>query len=265
MTPSSRYRLFIDESGDHTFNLMERDEHRYLALVGVWFEMEQSYKSFEQGLVELKGEVFGWAPGQTPLPLHRYDLVQRRGAFGALRDEQRNRLFEARLLELVANADFQIACATIDKSSHASKTYRRLYHPYHYCLAVLLERYTGWLTRSNGLGDVLVESRGKTEDRELKSAFGATVQHGTRFRGPAQFQAVLTSKDVKLRKKSADIAGLQLADLLAYPLRREMIHTSRRSAPPADFSSRLLDAVEPKLHRHTASGRIERYGKTWLD
>jgi hypothetical protein len=34
---------------------------------------------------------------------------------------------------------------------------------------------------------------------------------------------VLTSKEIKLKPKNANIAGTQLADLLAYPLKQEIL------------------------------------------
>jgi hypothetical protein len=35
---ASRYRLYVDESGNHTFTLLEDPARRYLALLGVWFQ-----------------------------------------------------------------------------------------------------------------------------------------------------------------------------------------------------------------------------------
>lgn len=49
-----RYRLYIDESGDHTFKLAESDNHRYLGLLGIWFDVEGSYRSFAQALASLR-------------------------------------------------------------------------------------------------------------------------------------------------------------------------------------------------------------------
>lgn len=34
LSPESRYRLYLDESGDHVFHDLESPSHRYLALVG---------------------------------------------------------------------------------------------------------------------------------------------------------------------------------------------------------------------------------------
>ena len=42
------------------------------------------------------------------------------------------------------------------------------YDPYHYCLAVMLERYVLFLERTKGIGDIMAESRGGKEDNRLK-------------------------------------------------------------------------------------------------
>ena len=52
-TPA-RYRLYVDESGDHTFNLMEDPAHRYLALLGVWFRQADEYVAFADDLERFK-------------------------------------------------------------------------------------------------------------------------------------------------------------------------------------------------------------------
>ena len=41
-----RYRLYIDESGDHTYNKLDTVGHRYLALLGVWFRQSDDYLAF---------------------------------------------------------------------------------------------------------------------------------------------------------------------------------------------------------------------------
>lgn len=38
--PSKRYRIYIDESGDHTFHEFEAPDKRYLGLTGVVVEAE---------------------------------------------------------------------------------------------------------------------------------------------------------------------------------------------------------------------------------
>jgi hypothetical protein len=42
----ARYRLYVDESGDHAYNRLDEISHRYLALLGVWFRQPDDYVSF---------------------------------------------------------------------------------------------------------------------------------------------------------------------------------------------------------------------------
>jgi len=56
------------------------------------------------------------------------------------------------------------------------------------------------------------ESRGGHEDRRLQESFARIVANGTDFVSAAQFTATLTSRQLKTKPKSANIAGLQLAD-----------------------------------------------------
>jgi hypothetical protein len=260
-----RYRLYIDESGDHTFHLADSDNHRYLGLLGIWFDSETPYRTFAQALGEFKAAIFGSHPDDPPVCLHRKDILERRKVFGRLRDPGLNRRFEEGLLAVIGEARFCMTCVVIDKASHRTKTYRELFHPYHYCVAALLERYTGWLKLHGAQGDVMAESRGRSEDQELSEAFGTTIQRGTRFHSPHEFQQVLTSKEIKLKKKEHAIAGLELADLLAYPFKREMIAERRVEPLSEDFSSALLNAARSRMNCHISTGRVAGYGKVWLD
>jgi hypothetical protein len=260
-----RYRLYIDESGDHTFQLADNDNQRYLGLLGIWFDTDAPYKAFAEALGKLKQDIFGRYPDDPPICLHRRDLIDRKGVFRRLRNPELNERFEQELLRVARDAHFCMTCVVIDKASHRTKTYRELFHPYHYCLAALLERYAGWLDLKRSVGDVMAESRGGREDQELRTAFEITLQKGTRFFSPQKFQAALTSGEIKLKKKEHAIAGLELADLLVYPLKREMIAERRGEGSAEDFSSTLLDAVRPKMNCQVYTGRVAGYGKVWLD
>lgn len=260
-----RFRLYVDESGDHTFSLADDDNHRYLGLLGVWFDSQAPYMEFARALGDLKREIFGWHPDDPPICFHRKDILMRRNIFVRLRDPEVNRRFDAGLLKVVRDAQFCMTCVVIDKASHRTKTYRELFHPYHYCIAALLERYAGWLHQAGVDGDVVAESRGRNEDQELLEAFEATLQKGTRFHRPQSFQQVLTSTKIKLKKKEHATPGLELADLLAYPFKREMIAERRGEQLPEDFGSALLDAARPKMNCHQTTGRVVGYGKVWLD
>jgi hypothetical protein len=251
------YRLYIDESGDHTLKLAEDDNHRFLGLVGIWFDADGPYKEFARALKDLKLEFFGGHPDDPPVCLHRKDIIQRRRVFGRLRDPELNDRFEAELLKVIEGAEFEMSCAVFDKRAHRMGACPER-NPYYHSMAALLERFAAWLQSAAARGDVMAESRGASEDRELLEVFESTLRTDG-------LQRALTSGKIKLKKKEHAIPGLELADLLAYPFKREMIAESRGLHPPVDFSARLLDAARAKMHRHSETGQIQGYGKIWLD
>ena len=212
---ATRYRLYIDESGDHSYNKLDIVGHRYLALLGVWFRQSDDYLPFARELDRFRDKLFGERP-DNPVILHRSDIINRRGPFGILREGDKQKAFDSGLLKIIEEARFKITCVLLDKKSHHEQ-YTDPFHPYHYCLAAMLERYAGWLVYKNVVGDVMAESRGGEEDLQLKQAYRRAYESGTQHFSHEKFQLGLTSKDLKIRPKSANIAGLQLADVLAYP------------------------------------------------
>ncbi len=204
-----RYRLYIDESGDHTYKKLDDFGHRYLALLGVWFRQQEDYLSFVHELEQFKDALFGERP-DNPVILHRTDIINRRGAFGVLCDEDKRKSFDEGLLQLINGARFKMICVVLDKQAHQQQ-YSDPFHPYHYCLAAMLERYAGWLVYKNVTGDVMAESRAGEEDLQLKQAYRRTYESGTLHFGHEKFQSALTSKDIKIQPKKANIAGTAIS------------------------------------------------------
>jgi hypothetical protein len=60
----------------------------------------------------------------------------------------------------------------------------------------------------NVQGDVLAESRGGREDMQLKEAYRNVYESGTSFRKLDFFQKTLKSKEIKIKPKTANIAGM---------------------------------------------------------
>lgn len=75
------------------------------------------------------------------------------------------------------------------------------------------------------------------------------------------FQSALTSKELKLKPKSANIAGLQLADLLGHPVKQWTLrHFGHTAEQPAPFAARLMEVIEGKFNRQLYDDRLEGYG-----
>ncbi len=258
-----RYRLYIDESGDHTYEQVDTVAHRYLALLGVWFELGADYNAFASDLERFKLSLFGQRP-DNPVILHRSDIINRKGAFGILCDEEKRGRFDAGLLEVVSRARFKMICVVLDKQHHKQQ-YCDPFHPYHYCLAAMLERHSGWLNYKNTMGDVMAESRGKEEDLQLKQAYRRVYESGTTYYSHENHQRALTSKDIKIQPKKANIAGLQLADVLAYPVKQALLVQKGLITDPGDvYGKKVYGAVAAKFNRNEWRGQVEGYGFKWL-
>lgn len=258
-SPEDRYRLYLDESGDHVFHDFASPGHRHLCLLGCWFQ-RRAYRAFDDELRAFKQRHVPHDP-DNPLILHREDIINRRGPFWRLRDRETGAAFDRELLELISLADFRIVAVVIDKQQLVAK-YPMPAHPYHLAMGFMLQRYCGYLNHVNRCGDLLAESRGGREDRLLKDSYARVYNRGVWKRGAMFFQQALTSKQLKIKPKTANIAGLQLADLLGNPIRKLILLEKQLiSGPMPPFAERLCAAVDAKFNRQLYDRRVWGYGK----
>lgn len=264
----STYRLFVDESGDHSSTHATAVDKRYLGVVGVAFR--------QCDLVDFRSEIDrfkrshcdGYDPDGPPI-LHREDIIGKRGLFEWLKEESRSKAFQDALLEQVEQTQCTVFAVVVDKESHWKCTYRKLRHPYHYCLHALLERYANFLDRSNCVGDVMAESRGRVEDEGLKGEYARVYSTGTKFEKAALFKSRLTSHELKIKKKESNIAGLQVADLMAFAATRDVLHRYRKITIEnlRHFDSRMIDIVKAKYfvgQSRSGQSKIDGHGRVIL-
>ncbi len=111
---------------------------------------------------------------------------------------------------------------------------------------------------------MLAESRGGREVRRLKECFARTCAEGSDFVPPDQFAAHLTSAQLKVKGKANNIAGLQIADLVAHPSFRATL--ARREGKPlaANFGGQIAQVLEESKYHRDPSGEIEGWGRKWL-
>jgi hypothetical protein len=79
-----------------------------------------------------------------------------------------------------------------------------------------------------------------------------------------QIQKRMTSREIKIKNKSANVAGLQFADLFANPA-CYAARMAREQKPLADsFGSRLIQVLDESKYRRWYDGTILGYGLKWL-
>uniref|UniRef100_B8HWN3 DUF3800 domain-containing protein n=1 Tax=Cyanothece sp. (strain PCC 7425 / ATCC 29141) TaxID=395961 RepID=B8HWN3_CYAP4 len=176
-----KYRLYIDEVGNADLgNSVSQDNNRYLSLTGVIFDVTHARDILFPQLEDLKAAHFKNHSPQKPVILHRKELVKKKYPFEDLRDPAVELSFNQTLLKLFVEWEYKVITVVIDKLNHKQKYKTWMYYPYHYCLAVTLERYVKWLDAIDCVGDVYSESRGKRDNKMLERSFQLLYRNGNR-------------------------------------------------------------------------------------
>lgn len=262
------FRLYIDESGDHHYHNYSKPKYdnpseRYLALMGVAMEKavrEQAYIDLE----DLKKRHFNYDPDE-PINLHRHEIINKLGPFYVLQDPEKEKTFNEDLISFLKALNCVLFLVVIDKKFHIETHGKSAFHPYHYTLTAMIERYCGYLNLFNDRGDILAEKRGKEEDRELENEYLKIFNGGTYFRKPPFFQMALTTKRIKIKSKKSNVTGLQIADILAHPCKHLYLHEKGKAQnPPGSFGMRINNIVKCKFNMQIWTKKIEGWGRVFL-
>lgn len=262
--PNRRFRLFFDETGNGDLHAAEKSPNeRYLSLTGVVIRQDHHDRYVTRRLNALKQDIFGVGPSEK-LVLHRRDIMRGEGRFSVLRNSKLRSEFDARLLAIVSECLVTAFTISIDKAAHKQKYVVWQYSPYHYVLECLAERFVRWLERHDAVGDIVGEARNPTHDKRLRQAYKTLHLRGNTFVSSGQFQSRLTSGSLRLLPKDADVAGLQIADLLAHPAHRSFKFEQIGETEPEDFGSLLAAVLRRKTYDRNGEGRIQGIGRKWL-
>jgi len=275
-----KYRIYIDEVGNPDLGSSDNPNHRFLSLTGVVIELEYVRNVIQPEMEALKAKYFKAHHPDEPVILHRKEMVNYKPPFEVLRDEHVRSQWDTEFLQLMKTWNYHVITVCLDKKKHKETYTAWRYDPYHYCLEVLLERYVLFLKRKNtGLmrlrlesdveedqfeacvGDVMAESIGGKEDVRLKNVFTGFWEKGTDYVSQGDFQKCLTSRQLKVKSKANNIAGLQLADLLAHPSRNEILHEYELlPGKIGPFAEQVIEILQTKYDKQ--GGTI--YGKKFI-
>lgn len=254
------WRLFIDESGDHTYKHLDDVDRRYLSLTGVLIRKEYYDNHVQPNLEVLKREMFRYDPDNPPI-LVRSKIIHRKQWFYVLQDEALNERWEKSLLSFVSGlkGNAQVFTVVVDKKKHLNDYPRQTFDPYVYSLAVLLNRVRGFLVPwKSEHADIIVESRGKVEDRQIKEAYVKLITEGSLFGNGAYYRKAYPEKELIVKPKITNIAGLQLADVFAFgqKVRTIMENNKPFPRPLGNFDKQLAEVVD---------GLVNRFGRYFLE
>ena len=232
------HTFYIDETGDHSLASIN-PHYPIFVLGGVVIDTRYHDNVITNDLYDLKMRILN----QPNLPLHLYSIKKIRPPFGRLKNKRTRNQFWAEMITLMRTWDYSVIACAIDKPEFRRLHRDRAWNPYYYALEVLLERFTFHLDESDTTGQMIVESRRPDLDQEFLRTVSNFMQNGTRSVDSDRLTRRI--KDVNLHPKTANIAGLQLADFLMSPIGRHEI------GKPANVGWQI--AVE-KFRRHPDTG-----------
>jgi hypothetical protein len=255
----SKYRIYVDEVGNPDLKSSENFDHRFLSLTGVIIDLDYVRKILFSEFEKLKADYFDYHPDE-PIIFHRKELLKKKPPFSNLQHKEVEQKFNAELLDKLRSWRFSVISVLIDKQEHDQRYSTWKYDPYHYCQEILLERFRLYLDINNAKGDVMFESRGSKEDMRLKKSFRRIIESGTNNLNPADLQEHFTSKELKVKPKTANISGLQIADLLAHPARRWFYkNVLNLDDGKVTFGDKIIEILDhDKFFRY--NGKIYGYG-----
>ncbi|MBA4364793.1 MAG: hypothetical protein C0398_02155 [Coprothermobacter sp.] len=255
-------RMYIDECGSASMRNVSAS-NRYLSLTGVIVDSDYHRSTITPDLTAFKQRYWS-LDDDDPVILHRCDMHSCTGQFAFLRDPGQRSVFNSDLLSLLSRWDYTVITATIDKQAHLSKYHSWAYEPYSYCVEVLTEKYVLWLHQRNRTGDVLAEARGGNEDMALKKAYSDWYVAGTRYADAGLCHERLSSRELKLKRKDANISGLQIADLVAQPSFRYGLALHNGTTASSTYERDVITLLCNSKYNRKRDGTIDGYDTKWL-
>ena len=181
-----RYIVFLDESGDHSMENIDKN-FPVFALLMLVCELGDYTRKIIPAVVEFKMEECG----SEAVIIHSRDIRKATGDFGFMQNPERRMRVYTALNGLMKDMPYGIIAAVIHKIKHKEK-YLYPYHPYHLSLEFLLERLLIFLRQKQNQNDVVIfaESRGKEEDNELELEFLRILNQGTNQMAASEFKTM---------------------------------------------------------------------------
>jgi hypothetical protein len=203
----SDYIVYVDESGDHSLEAGGTDYPVFVLAFCVFHKRHYAQKVVP-AIEAFKFRHFG----HDSVVLHETDIRKERGAF-KFNDRVHRIAFFDELTGIIEESRFILISCLIDKRKPRERD-QVDENPYHLALGFCLEALYE-LMQEKGQETypthVVVECRGKKEDRDLELEFRRVCDGENRWSRRLPFRIVMADK-------KTNSSGLQLADLVARPI-----------------------------------------------
>lgn len=232
---NSRFIGFFDECGDHSMEKIDKDFPIFVLCLTI-IERKAYTEQIVPKMTKIKMKYWN----HEGINLHSRDIRKASGPFGFLQIPERRKIFLSEISEFMTDMPYTVFITCINKSKHIAKHGPQADNPYEIALKLSMERLVHFLEQNGEIElPLIAESRGKREDAELEKAFYELITCGTKNIKAVRFKELTCP--LVFWDKRANIAGLQLADLAAYPCAREILKPNQEN--------RAFEIVKTKIYK----------------
>lgn len=232
----TKYNLYIDECGDHCLTAYDRN-FPIFTLCGILVPVKM-INQFKKSIDELKVEFWG----STDVILHSREIRKCEKHFKILFDNEVKQRFYKHVNELLAQQGvYVIICCSVLKKECIAK-HGVDADVYGTALKYVLQRSifcVDDLNPDGGIINIIVEKRGKREDEALTSYYNKLRVTGMHYVTPERMAEHIGHFGFSDKKEN--VFGLQVADLIAYPISRHVLS-------PEKFNP-AFDVIFPNIYR----------------
>ena len=220
-----KYYLFLDESGDHGLRTIDESFPIFL-LCGILIS-ETEYNNIKAEINQIKKDF--WE--NKNVIFHSRDIRKCNNEFQILFDLEVKKEFYSAINNLISKERYNIIASSIDKVAFIKKYGRLENDVYEISLSFILERSIFCLDSLENCDEleIIIERRGKSEDLKLGEHIQKIRQLGTYYVVPERFSNY--GFKAKFSWKNENINGLQLSDLIAYPIARHVLNPTNVNLP----------------------------------
>lgn len=222
MAQKNKYILYIDECGDPNLATYDRSFPLF-TLCGILVPLK-NVNGFKNDIDELKQEFWG----DNSVILHSRDIRKCEKQFQILFNDEIKQRFYNRVNEILGRYNiYVIVCCSVLKevcvAKHGVET-----DVYGTALKYVLQRSIFCVDDNNpdgGVIDIIVERRGKVEDKALQKYYNGLRVTGMHYVSSERFTQHMGK--FEFSPKSDNVFGLQVADLIAYPISRYVLNRAK--------------------------------------
>lgn len=215
----SHWVVYVDESGDHSLESIDADFPVFVLALCVFNKRHYAEKIIP-AVETLKFAYFG----HDSVVLHENEIRKQKGSFAFLSHLPTRKEFMGRLSSIMEASNFVLITCVVDKG-RLKGTGGTSSNPYHIALGICLEALRSFLAEKGQdqlETHVVVECRGKKEDAELELEFRRICDGENPSNRRLPFSVVFADK-------RSNLAGLQLADLVARPIGLNYIRPAQQN------------------------------------